>query len=103
MKYCLAIDMGASSGRHILGYIEDGKLKLQEIYRFDNGIIDVDGTLCWDIEKLFEEKGSIVSCFDLAAIYINLGLLFSAENNLDYALEYYHKALNLHKEINKYN
>ena len=35
MKYCLAIDMGASSGRHILGYIEDEKLKLQEIYRFE--------------------------------------------------------------------
>ncbi len=63
MKYCLAIDMGASSGRHILGYIEDGKLKLQEIYRFENGIIDVDGTLCWDIEKLFEEiKNGLKEC-----------------------------------------
>ena len=63
MKYCLAIDMGASSGRHILGYIEDGKLKLQEIYRFDNGFIDVDGTFCWDIEKLFEEiKNGLKEC-----------------------------------------
>lgn len=63
MKYCLAIDMGASSGRHILGYIEDGKLKLQEIYRFENGIIDVDGTLCWDIDKLFEEiKNGLKEC-----------------------------------------
>ena len=52
MKYCLAIDMGASSGRHILGYVENGKLQLQEIYRFENGIVDVNGTLCWDIDKL---------------------------------------------------
>ena len=35
MPYCLAIDIGASSGRHILGYTEDGKLKLKEIYRFE--------------------------------------------------------------------
>ena len=38
MSYYLAIDMGASSGRHILGSIEDGKIKLEEIYRFENGI-----------------------------------------------------------------
>lgn len=63
MKYCLAIDMGASSGRHILGYIEDGKLKLEEIYRFDNGITDINGTLCWDIENLFKEiKNGLKEC-----------------------------------------
>ncbi len=63
MKYCLAIDMGASSGRHILGYIEDGKLKLEEIYRFENEIVDIDGTLCWDIEKLFTEiKNGLKEC-----------------------------------------
>lgn len=63
MKYCLAIDMGASSGRHILGYVENGKLKLEEIYRFENGIIDVDGNLCWDIEKLFTEiKNGLKEC-----------------------------------------
>lgn len=63
MKYCLAIDMGASSGRHILGYIENGKLKLEEIYRFENGIVDIDGSLCWDIEKLFKEiKNGLKEC-----------------------------------------
>lgn len=63
MKYCLAIDMGASSGRHILGFIEDGKLKLEEIYRFENEIVDIDGTLCWDIEKLFTEiKNGLKEC-----------------------------------------
>ena len=69
MKYCLAIDMGASSGRHILGFIEDGKLKLEEIYRFENGIIDIDGTLCWDINKLFEEiKNGLKECKKLGKI-----------------------------------
>ncbi len=63
MKYCLAIDMGASSGRHILGYIENGKLQLEEIYRFENGIVDIDGILCWDIEKLFTEiKNGLKEC-----------------------------------------
>ena len=63
MKYCLAIDMGASSGRHILGFIENGKLQLEEIYRFENGIIDIDGNLCWDVEKLFAEiKNGLKEC-----------------------------------------
>ncbi len=69
MKYCLAIDMGASSGRHILGYVENGKLQLEEIYRFENGIIDIDGTLCWDIEHLFNEiKNGLKEC-DRRGIY----------------------------------
>ncbi len=52
MRYYLAIDIGASSGRHILGHIENGKLCLREIYRFENYIINVNGTLAWDIEHL---------------------------------------------------
>lgn len=69
MKYCLAIDMGASSGRHILGYIENDKLKLQEIYRFENGIVDIDGTLCWDIDHLFKEiKNGLKECKKLGKI-----------------------------------
>ena len=38
MKYYLAIDIGASSGRHILGHVENGKLELEEVYRFSSGI-----------------------------------------------------------------
>ena len=69
MKYCLAIDMGASSGRHILGFMEDGKLKLEEIYRFENGIVDIDGTLCWDIDHLFTEiKNGLKECKKLGKI-----------------------------------
>ncbi|MBR7116209.1 MAG: rhamnulokinase [Clostridia bacterium] len=55
MTYYLAIDIGASSGRHILGHIEDGRLVLEEIYRFENNIIDIDGYKAWDIERLVSE------------------------------------------------
>lgn len=52
MKTYLAVDIGASSGRHILGWLEDEKLKLKEIYRFKNGAEDQNGHLCWDIDRL---------------------------------------------------
>lgn len=51
--YYLAIDIGASSGRHILSYVEDGKMKLDEIYRFDNKQVQKDGHVCWDLENLW--------------------------------------------------
>ena len=53
-RYYLAIDIGASSGRHILGHMEDGKMVLEEIYRFPNGMQKRDGEKVWDIEALFE-------------------------------------------------
>lgn len=43
--YCLAIDIGASSGRHILGEYKDGKIEMTEIYRFENGFSEKDGFL----------------------------------------------------------
>ncbi len=54
-KYFLAIDIGASSGRHILAHIEDGKICLEEMYRFSNGMDDKDGHKIWDINRLFSE------------------------------------------------
>jgi len=54
MSYCLAIDIGASSGRHLIGTIKDGKLITEEIYRFENGFKEEDGFLVWDTELLFE-------------------------------------------------
>lgn len=55
MTSYLAVDIGASSGRHILGYMENGKMRMKEIYRFPNGMISRDGKLCWDVERLFGE------------------------------------------------
>lgn len=52
MAYALAIDIGASSGRHILGTYQNGEICMEEIYRFENGIHEKDGYLSWDIEHL---------------------------------------------------
>ena len=41
--YYLAVDIGASSGRHILGHVDNGKLCLEEIYRFENGMTSIPG------------------------------------------------------------
>ena len=51
-KYFLAVDIGASSGRHILGSVQDGKLVLEEVYRFTNGMTKKNGSLCWDTDAL---------------------------------------------------
>ena len=52
MKYYLAIDIGASSGRHIVGWREDGIIKEQEVYRFPNSVEMADGHLIWDMNAL---------------------------------------------------
>ena len=54
MKYYLAVDLGASSGRHIVGYLKDGQIKLEEIYRFKNGMINSKDGLVWDIPALYK-------------------------------------------------
>lgn len=50
--YYLAVDIGASSGRHILGWVENGKIRLEEIYRFENGMKDCGGLKVWDTDAL---------------------------------------------------
>lgn len=55
MKRYLAIDIGASSGRHIVGWLENGELKTEEVYRFHNGVSEEDGHLVWDIVSLESE------------------------------------------------
>ena len=52
MERYLAIDIGASSGRHIVGWQEGGELRTQEVYRFPNGVTERDGHLVWDIDAL---------------------------------------------------
>lgn len=53
MNTCaLAVDLGASSGRHILGRLENGSMVTEEIYRFSNGMEKKDGRLCWDTQAL---------------------------------------------------
>ena len=52
MQYYLAIDIGASSGRHIVGWKENGQIQTEEVFRFPNGVHQQDGHLVWDIECL---------------------------------------------------
>ena len=75
MSYHLAIDIGASSGRHILGSLKDGKLQLEEIYRFDNGIHKVDDEYCWNLKGLFKEiKNGIRKCKEVGKIPKTIGI-----------------------------
>lgn len=67
--YYLAVDIGASSGRHILGSIENGKLVLEEVYRFENGLKEVSGNLTWDTEELTENViAGIKKCGEIGKI-----------------------------------
>ena len=63
MKYYLAIDIGASSGRHIVGWMEDGEIRTEEVHRFPNGVQKKDGHLVWDMEGLTR---SVVEGIDIA-------------------------------------
>lgn len=55
MKRYLAIDIGASSGRHIVGWQEGGALRTEEVYRFPNGVREEEGHLVWDVDRLAEQ------------------------------------------------
>ncbi|MFG6355264.1 MAG: rhamnulokinase [Acetatifactor sp.] len=67
--YYLAVDIGASSGRHMLGYLQDGKIKVEEIYRFENGMTDAGGSLVWDTRRLFAEiRAGMKKCADAGRI-----------------------------------
>ena len=69
MTYYLAIDIGASSGRHILSHIENERLVLEEIYRFDNNLTQSKDRLVWDIESLFSEVlNGIKKCGEIGKI-----------------------------------
>ena len=75
MQYFLAIDIGASSGRHILAHLEDGKPILEEIYRFENGLHKKDGHLCWDIDGLFAEiLAGMKVCADRGTVPQSVGI-----------------------------
>lgn len=55
MRYHLAIDIGASSGRHIVGWQSHGEIETKEVYRFANGVQSENGHLIWDIDRLEQE------------------------------------------------
>ena len=55
MQRFLAIDIGASSGRHVVGWMEDGICKTEEVYRFPNGVKQEGAHLTWDVEELLRQ------------------------------------------------
>ncbi len=64
--YYLAVDIGASSGRHILGHIENGKIVLEEVYRFPNGASEKNGKKCWDFDGLLSHViAGIAKCKEI--------------------------------------
>ena len=75
MNYYLAIDIGASSGRHILGHMEDGKMILEEIYRFPNGMEEKNGEKYWDAKALFHSiLEGMKKCKEIGKIPISMGI-----------------------------
>ena len=75
MKYHLAVDIGASSGRHILGHVEQGRIVLEEVYRFENGPKKRGGRLCWDFDALAREVvNGLKACAKLGKVPATLGV-----------------------------
>ncbi|MFA7184058.1 MAG: rhamnulokinase family protein [Victivallales bacterium] len=75
-KKYLAFDLGASSGRAIIGTIEQEKLSLEEVHRFNNGPIEENGSLFWDFEAQCAEirkglKKALAIAPDISSIAID--------------------------------
>ncbi len=74
-RYYLAIDIGASSGRHVLGHVEDGRIVLEEVHRFDNIQQRRRGHDCWDIDMLWKNVvAGIEKCRELGKVPVSLGI-----------------------------
>ena len=75
ITYYLAVDIGASSGRHILGWMDKGKIRMEEIYRFENKLEKRNGHLCWDLNHLFHEVvEGLHKCKELDRIPASVGI-----------------------------
>lgn len=71
----LAIDIGASSGRHMLGSLEAGRIHLEEIYRFPNGMKKKDGRLVWDMEALWAHiLTGMTRCREMGRVPASVGV-----------------------------
>lgn len=74
-NYYLAVDIGASSGRHMLACMQDGKMQLEEVYRFENGMKHAEGKLLWDTKHLFTEiVNGMRRCAELGKIPVSMSI-----------------------------
>ncbi len=73
--YYAAVDIGASSGRLMISSVENGKIVLEEVHRFYNGLKEINGHMCWDTEYLFGEiKTGLKKCKELNKIPKTIGV-----------------------------
>ena len=111
--YYLGIDIGASSGRHILSWLEEGKLKMEEVYRFKNFMDDSYNEATWDVDRLFEEIinglkkckeiGKIPKCVGIDTWGVDFVLLDEKDKRIGNAVCYRDKRTNgMDKEVYKY-
>lgn len=94
----LAIDIGASSGRHIVGEVVEDRLQLTEVHRFENKLVERGGHLCWDIDNLFEqvvlglkacaERGLVPDTMGIDTWAVDFVLLNAAGERLGDAVAY---------------
>ena len=72
----LAIDIGASSGRHFLGSLDNNNaLSFKEIYRFPNGLVNKNNHLCWDLNALFNHiKEGLIECRKKSGEPLSIGI-----------------------------
>lgn len=96
-KQVLAFDFGASSGRAILGHLEDGKIVMKEVHRFSNDPVKIGDTMYWDTLRQFYEikqgmvKAKLNGGFESVGIDtwgVDFGLLDEKGNLLESAVHY---------------
>lgn len=75
MQYYLAIDIGASSGRHILGHVENRRMVLEEMYRFDTQQIHKSGHDCWNMDGLWHNiLNGLKACKSAGKVPVTMGI-----------------------------
>ncbi|MFW9875626.1 MAG: rhamnulokinase family protein [Candidatus Thorarchaeota archaeon] len=99
MSKFIAFDIGASSGRTIVGSLEDNVIRLYEIYRFPNGSVQINNSLCWNILQIYrdiliglkryvEKYGSNVDGIGLDTWGVDFVLLNKNDEMIDHAYHY---------------
>ena len=98
MRYYLAVDIGASSGRLILSHMENGCISLEEVHRFENGMVKKNGHLVWEVDRLFNEivagmkkcasLGKVPECMGIDTWAVDFVLLDSNDQMIGDAVGY---------------
>ncbi len=84
MNYYLAVDIGASSGRHIVGWKESGKIITREVYRFPNDFTKIGDSLTWDLDAMFSHVKAGID--EALKLYPNITSLSVNTWGVDYVL-----------------